>query len=148
MLKPDIQLPVLTHLNELEDRSTTSQWLGSQQSCLMGSVSNPFPAMCKESMIMTHRWVWLIAGCYGSPLVLKDSMRSMHDVILVGIGTALNDNPQLNSEFYVLNFSCSAENRACSQTIAVSWRCSKGSCPGYSWRKSATSNGLQVVDKL
>ncbi|KAG7099694.1 hypothetical protein E1B28_001516 [Marasmius oreades] len=35
----------------------------------------------KESMIMTH---W---------------MRTMHDAILVGIGTALNDNPQLNSEF-------------------------------------------------
>ncbi|THH33137.1 hypothetical protein EUX98_g1033 [Antrodiella citrinella] len=33
----------------------------------------------KESMVMTH---W---------------MRSMHDAILVGIGTALNDNPQLNT---------------------------------------------------
>jgi len=33
----------------------------------------------KESMVMTH---W---------------MRSMHDAILVGIGTALNDNPQLNA---------------------------------------------------
>ncbi|KAJ8084560.1 2,5-diamino-6-(ribosylamino)-4(3H)-pyrimidinone 5'-phosphate reductase [Marasmius tenuissimus] len=33
----------------------------------------------KESMIMTH---W---------------MRTMHDAILVGIGTALNDNPQLNT---------------------------------------------------
>ncbi|KDQ31211.1 hypothetical protein PLEOSDRAFT_1014657, partial [Pleurotus ostreatus PC15] len=32
----------------------------------------------KESMIMTH---W---------------MRTMHDAIMVGIGTALNDNPQLN----------------------------------------------------
>lgn len=34
---------------------------------------------CPESMLMTH---W---------------MRSMHDAILVGIGTALNDNPQLNT---------------------------------------------------
>ncbi|KAL0581090.1 2,5-diamino-6-(ribosylamino)-4(3H)-pyrimidinone 5'-phosphate reductase [Marasmius crinis-equi] len=33
----------------------------------------------KESMIMTH---W---------------MRTMHDAILIGIGTASNDNPQLNS---------------------------------------------------
>ncbi|KAF8915376.1 dihydrofolate reductase-like domain-containing protein [Mucidula mucida] len=33
----------------------------------------------KESMIMTH---W---------------MRTMHDAILIGIGTALNDNPQLNT---------------------------------------------------
>ncbi|KAH8120071.1 bacterial bifunctional deaminase-reductase [Phellopilus nigrolimitatus] len=34
---------------------------------------------CKESMVMTHR------------------LRSRHDAILVGIGTALNDNPQLNT---------------------------------------------------
>ncbi|KAJ3485439.1 hypothetical protein NLI96_g4965 [Meripilus lineatus] len=33
----------------------------------------------KESMVMTH---W---------------MRTMHDAILVGVGTALNDNPQLNT---------------------------------------------------
>lgn len=26
-------------------------------------------------------------------------MRTMHDAILIGIGTALNDNPQLNSMF-------------------------------------------------
>ena len=26
-------------------------------------------------------------------------MRTMHDAILIGIGTALNDNPQLNSTF-------------------------------------------------
>jgi riboflavin biosynthesis pyrimidine reductase len=25
-------------------------------------------------------------------------MRTMHDAILVGIGTAINDDPQLNSE--------------------------------------------------
>ncbi|KAI5121305.1 hypothetical protein M0805_003774 [Coniferiporia weirii] len=34
---------------------------------------------CEESMIMTHR------------------LRSRHDAILVGIGTALNDDPQLNT---------------------------------------------------
>jgi hypothetical protein len=33
----------------------------------------------KESMVMTH---W---------------MRTIHDAILVGVGTALNDDPQLNS---------------------------------------------------
>lgn len=31
-----------------------------------------------------------------APLILS-RMRSMHDAILIGIGTALNDNPQLNS---------------------------------------------------
>lgn len=34
---------------------------------------------CKESMLMTHK------------------LRTMHDGILVGIGTVLNDNPQLNA---------------------------------------------------
>lgn len=29
---------------------------------------------------------------------VRDRMRTLHDAILVGIGTALNDNPQLNSK--------------------------------------------------
>ncbi len=31
-------------------------------------------------------------------------MRAQHDTILVGIGTALNDNPQLNSEHVLLSY--------------------------------------------
>lgn len=30
-------------------------------------------------------------------------MRAQHDTILVGVGTALNDNPQLNSELLLLS---------------------------------------------
>lgn len=44
---------------------------------------------CNESMVMTH---WL---------------RSKHDGILVGIGTAVNDNPQLNSA----SLSCPCDRR-------------------------------------
>ncbi|CAG8475845.1 4283_t:CDS:2 [Funneliformis mosseae] len=38
---------------------------------------------CKESMIMTHR------------------MRTLHDGIMVGIGTILNDNPRLTGEYFL-----------------------------------------------
>ncbi|SJL02327.1 related to RIB7-HTP reductase [Armillaria ostoyae] len=51
----------------------------------------------KESMVMTH---------WSGPFISRKSaafdfqwirMRTMHDAILVGIGTAVNDNPQLNA---------------------------------------------------
>ncbi|EGN95723.1 hypothetical protein SERLA73DRAFT_186910 [Serpula lacrymans var. lacrymans S7.3] len=45
---------------------------------IAGSGGKQLSLSGEESMIMTH---W---------------MRTMHDVILIGIGTALNDNPQLN----------------------------------------------------
>jgi len=54
-----------------------------------------------ESMLMTH-W-FAITSLLSSPqpqstlLISSHRMRTMHDAILVGIGTALNDNPQLNS---------------------------------------------------
>ncbi|KAI6047857.1 dihydrofolate reductase-like domain-containing protein [Pisolithus marmoratus] len=46
---------------------------------IAGNRKRQLALSCPESMLMTH---W---------------MRSMHDAILVGIGTALNDNPQLNT---------------------------------------------------
>jgi riboflavin biosynthesis pyrimidine reductase len=31
----------------------------------------------------------------------QDRMRTMHDGILIGIGTAVNDNPQLNGAYHI-----------------------------------------------
>ncbi len=50
----------------------------------------------KESMIMTH-WCAFCFCARHHLTIHKDRMRTMHDAILIGIGTALNDNPQLNS---------------------------------------------------
>jgi hypothetical protein len=51
----------------------------------------------KESMLMTHWYASLIAVRYCLDLHYKARMRTIHDAILVGIGTAVNDDPQLNS---------------------------------------------------
>ena len=51
----------------------------------------------KESMLMTHRFVSVIIPTSSLKRTLI-RMRSLHDGILVGIGTALNDDPQLNSK--------------------------------------------------
>lgn len=55
----------------------------------------------KESMIMTHWWVKPLYTQINrftiSLIVIRNHrMRTMHDAILVGINTAINDNPQLN----------------------------------------------------
>ncbi|KAL4069828.1 dihydrofolate reductase-like domain-containing protein [Scleroderma yunnanense] len=65
-----------------EERNTLSVTLTFAQSLdgkIAGKDGKQLLLSCPESMLMTH---W---------------MRSMHDAILVGIGTALNDNPQLNT---------------------------------------------------
>lgn len=47
--------------------------------------------------------------CCCSPLALnidvtQDRMRTMHDGIMIGIGTAMSDNPQLNGAYLVIIF--------------------------------------------
>lgn len=52
-----------------------------------------------ESMLMTH---WrVISNILNVCLFMRQTsrMRTMHDAILIGVGTALNDDPQLNSKF-------------------------------------------------
>ena len=49
-----------------------------------------------DSMLMTH---WYRPFIDKSVLFIFDfRMRTMHDAIIVGIGTALNDDPQLNGK--------------------------------------------------
>lgn len=55
---------------------------------IAGSGGQQLALSCSESMVMTH---WL---------------RSKHDAILVGVGTALNDNPQLNSPSLLFRPDC------------------------------------------
>ncbi|KDQ15744.1 hypothetical protein BOTBODRAFT_108453 [Botryobasidium botryosum FD-172 SS1] len=64
---PDVQRPYVT-LTYAQSLDAKIAGAGGQQLILSG----------RESMVMTH---W---------------MRSMHDGIMVGIGTAINDDPQLN----------------------------------------------------
>jgi hypothetical protein len=55
----------------------------------------------KESMLMTHWYASLIAIGSLLDLHFKARMRTIHDAILVGIGTAVNDDPQLNSSLRI-----------------------------------------------
>jgi len=52
----------------------------------------------KESMVMTH-WYEKLPSSNTSCKCVNNwtRLRTMHDGIMVGIGTALNDDPQLNS---------------------------------------------------
>ncbi|TCD64309.1 2,5-diamino-6-(ribosylamino)-4(3H)-pyrimidinone 5'-phosphate reductase [Steccherinum ochraceum] len=74
----DVQAPSPT----VDDESrpwVTLTFAQSLDAKIAGEAGKQLILSGKESMLMTH---W---------------MRSMHDAILVGIGTALNDNPQLNT---------------------------------------------------
>jgi 2,5-diamino-6-(ribosylamino)-4(3H)-pyrimidinone 5'-phosphate reductase len=48
----------------------------------------------KESMLMTH---WYVCFRMMTTDLIVFRMRAMHDAILVGINTVINDDPQLNS---------------------------------------------------
>ncbi|RXW24034.1 hypothetical protein EST38_g1798 [Candolleomyces aberdarensis] len=64
---------------ELKTTDLTLTFAQSLDGKLAGALGSPVALSCRESMIMTH---WL---------------RSQHKGILIGINTAVNDNPQLNT---------------------------------------------------
>ncbi|KAJ2932794.1 hypothetical protein H1R20_g4297, partial [Candolleomyces eurysporus] len=63
----------------LEATDLTLTFAQSLDGKLAGALGSPVALSCRESMLMTH---WL---------------RSQHKGILIGINTAVNDNPQLNT---------------------------------------------------
>ncbi|KZS92883.1 bacterial bifunctional deaminase-reductase [Sistotremastrum niveocremeum HHB9708] len=68
--------PIQPHTNRPHVTLTYAQSLDAK---IAGANGNQLILSGKESLVMTH---W---------------MRTMHDAILVGVGTALNDDPQLNT---------------------------------------------------
>ena len=64
----------------------TLTYAQSLDGCISGKGGKQLRLSSEESMVMAH---W---------------MRSLHDAILVGIGTAVNDDPQLNSEHHIANY--------------------------------------------
>ncbi|KAH8099832.1 bacterial bifunctional deaminase-reductase [Cristinia sonorae] len=77
---PDDDKPVISPVSDDHVRPwVTLTFAQSLDARIAGEAGKQLILSGKESMVMTH---W---------------MRSMHDAILVGIGTALNDNPQLNT---------------------------------------------------
>lgn len=85
----------------------------------------------RESMLMTHWCVLLLCGplknCRSTPrssLALLNnhiSLRTVHDGILVGVGTLTNDNPQLNGASPLLSHS----RLPARSTNATLWRFSR-----------------------
>jgi hypothetical protein len=62
----------------------------------------------EESMKMTHWWVITAEMFETRPSTdaSQDRMRTMHDGILIGIGTVVNDNPQLNGAYPIMITVC------------------------------------------
>lgn len=73
-------MPRLYFAEEQNDRPhVTLTFAQSADGKIAGPGKKQLALSCKESMLMTHK------------------LRTMHDGILVGIGTVLNDDPQLNA---------------------------------------------------
>lgn len=51
-----------------------------------------------DPLVRVYRLIFQTRTLIEMLLEWKNRMRTMHDSILIGIGTALNDDPQLNSE--------------------------------------------------
>jgi 2,5-diamino-6-(ribosylamino)-4(3H)-pyrimidinone 5'-phosphate reductase len=83
---------LLSALARLDDNSpadrphVTLTFAQSLDAKIAGEHSKQLILSGKDSMVMTH---W---------------MRTMHDGIMVGVGTAVNDDPQLNSTAKTLSF--------------------------------------------
>ncbi|KZV80399.1 bacterial bifunctional deaminase-reductase [Exidia glandulosa HHB12029] len=94
MSAPEFLHAVLPHPLQLSDGArrpwVTLTYAQSLDARIAGAGGKQLILSGKESMLMTH---W---------------MRTMHDGILVGIGTALNDNPQLNTRHVPNNASLPA----------------------------------------
>lgn len=91
MAPPPFLLDALAHIHQQpsQDRPhVTLTFAQSLDAKIAGRNGQQLILSGKQSMIMTH---W---------------MRSMHDGIMIGVGTALNDDPQLNSMLFhvVLSF--------------------------------------------
>lgn len=86
---------------------------------------------CSESMVMTH---WL---------------RSKHDGILVGIGTAMNDNPQLNSAKSLEFFAIAADIRqpdTSPRQISVIYQDRSSSIPSSASTPTANSSPITALE--
>lgn len=90
--------------NKTKDKvHVTLTYAQSLDARIAGKNGTALRLSCDESMLLTH---W---------------MRTRHDAILVGIGTALNDNPQLNGEFLAFSLSLSLIITSSFTTASLGW---------------------------
>lgn len=97
---PGFLKTVLTHLSNPDHPSdrpyVTLTFAQSLDAKIAGVNGQQLILSGKESMVMTHWYVQYLISKGMEFFFYQARMRTMHDAILVGIGTALNDNPQLN----------------------------------------------------